>query len=63
MSARLVTGLRERGYDVGPADLIEFADHGISLSYVDRVNAHRGTRLSLKDIIMLHDHGVSGDGS
>ena len=61
VSARAVAGLRTRGYDIGPSDLMEFTDHGVSLGYVDKVNAHRSTRLSLREIITLHDHGVSSD--
>jgi beta-lactamase regulating signal transducer with metallopeptidase domain len=62
-SSRLVAGLRERGYAPTLAEIFELVQHGVSLSYVDGVNAHRGTRMSLPEIVKLHDHGVSADAS
>ncbi|MBV8369105.1 MAG: M56 family metallopeptidase [Candidatus Eremiobacteraeota bacterium] len=61
--SRLVAGLRERGYAPTLSEIVELAQHGVSLEYVDAVNAHRGARMSLPEIVKLHDHGVSADAS
>ena len=61
--SRLVAGLRERGYAPTLSEIVELAQHGVSLEYVDAVNGHRGTRMSLPEIVKLHDHGVSADAS
>jgi beta-lactamase regulating signal transducer with metallopeptidase domain len=63
VSSRLVAGLRERGYAPTLTEIVELAMHGVPLSYVDAVNAHRGTRMSLPEIVKLHDHGVNADAS
>jgi beta-lactamase regulating signal transducer with metallopeptidase domain len=63
VSSRVVTGLRERGYVPSLTEIVDLATHGVSLSYVDAINARRRSKMSLPQIVKLHDHGVSADAS
>ena len=56
-----MAGLRERGYDAGVPAIIEFAAHGVSLSYVDAMNARHNPKFSLDELVKLHDRGVTAD--
>ena len=61
--ASLPGALRDRGYGTSYDDVIALADHGVPLSYVDALNAHRTSKLSLAEIIKLYDNGVRADGN
>ncbi|MBV9409305.1 MAG: hypothetical protein JO164_10820, partial [Candidatus Eremiobacteraeota bacterium] len=61
--AYLPGALRDRGYSIGADDVIALADHGVPLSYVDAMNAHRTSKLSLSEIIKLYDNGIRADGN
>ncbi|MEA2666788.1 MAG: hypothetical protein QOI11_3732 [Candidatus Eremiobacteraeota bacterium] len=61
VSSALIAGLQARGYAFDPALLADLTAHGVSLRYIDGINAHRSGRFALRDVITLHDHGVSAE--
>jgi hypothetical protein len=61
VSSAFIAGLQARGYAFDPALLADLTAHGVSLRYIDGINAHRSGRFALRDVITLHDHGVSAD--
>lgn len=61
VASSLVAGVQARGYPFDPAVLADLTAHGVSLGYIDALNAHHAGRFALRDVITLHDHGVSAE--
>lgn len=49
--------LQHLGYMPSAEELVRLVDHGVTVSFIQRLRSHGYTHLTADDLIRLRDHG------